>query len=92
MTGNEWKETLAAELEAAPHIPYVDWSGEIAIATLRVLTRRLGPDFAQDVRSELSAKALRWRTSGDDGDQQDAPLLEELVAHSLWEELTTGSQ
>ena len=81
-------ESAAAE---APYQPFVDWEGEIAVAMLRVLTHRLGSEFAEEVRLELVAKATRWRKSDDEEERQDAPLMEELVNHPFWSELGATS-
>ena len=71
----------------APHEPYSDWALEIAAGTLRALTKRLGPDFAREVRTEIEAKADRMAASDDPNKRADSEEVRALLKEAIWEEL-----
>jgi hypothetical protein len=60
------EKDLAALLDrvfAEPHEPSTDPALELSYALLRVLGRRHGPEFINDVRAEISGKAARLEGS-----------------------------
>lgn len=65
------------------------WGVEFARATLVVLTRRLGPDFAREVHDELASRALAYQAGCRD-DRRDADMMNGLLCDKLWDELFAG--
>jgi hypothetical protein len=74
----------------APHEPYSDWALEIAAGTLRALTKRLGPDFAREVRAEIEAKADLMSRSDDPNKRADSEEVRALIHEPIWAELGVG--
>jgi regulator of protease activity HflC (stomatin/prohibitin superfamily) len=66
-----------------------DWALEISIATVRVLSRRLGTSFAAEVRAEIASKADRLAARGEAGDEAQAEDIRSLTLEPFWDQLTT---
>lgn len=78
-------DEMLKDLPEPKYVPYVDQRAEVAGAMLNVLARRLGPDFVNEVRDEIRARALRCEKSDDSDDRADAPLLREFADDdALW--------
>ncbi len=81
-------DRLVAQAEAEmPYQPYVDVGVELGRAILTVLTKRLGVDFATEVRAEILRQADVLSASDDPEDVADAPLVRELGDAGIWESL-----
>lgn len=66
--------------------PRILWGLEEARAMLVVLTRRLGPDFAQEVSNELASRRLAYQAGCPD-DQRDGDAIEGLICDKMWDDL-----
>lgn len=64
-----------------------DPSLEIALAMLRVLTRRLGTEFARDVRDEISRKAKEAAADGTEYGAAMAEHMRKTVRAPIWSAL-----
>lgn len=94
MSDDLLEERLAADDEASeadegePYIPDPRsvWGSEAARAMLVVMTRRLGPEFAQEVSNELASRTLAYQAGCPD-DRRDGGVMEKLVCDPFWDAL-----
>ena len=72
-------EKMLGDLPEPEQDPFVDQSAEVALATLHVLSRRLGPDFVSEIRDGINGRANHCAASDDVHDQADAPLIRDFA-------------
>lgn len=73
---------LAALLDKAfseAHIPSADPGLELSFAILRVLSKRHGPSFLEEVRAEIDGKADRMQDSPDAGHRANAGEIRSIL-------------
>lgn len=66
--------------------PQTIWGAEIARATLVVLTRRFGADFAREVNDEFASRMLAHKAGCPD-DRRDGHVMRGLVCDKFWDDL-----
>ena len=88
---DEELEKMLDGIEMPPLEPYADHAIEVVRAMMTVLTRRLGRDFAVDVRAEIAARAERMAASGKADDVRDAPEVQALADNEFFSRLTAES-
>jgi len=67
------------------------WSLQLARATVAVLTKQYGPEFARAVQRELVDQAKRYET-GNEYERADAPFVQELAESPMWDRLAGNSE
>lgn len=78
-------DKMLKDLPEPEYVPFVDQRAEVSGAMLNVMARRLGPDFVNEVREEIRARALHCGKSEDPDDRADAPLLRAFADDdALW--------
>jgi hypothetical protein len=71
--------TLLDKVFAEPHVPSTDPALELSYALLRVLARRHGPEFINEVRAEISGKAARLESSLRPADRINATEIRAIL-------------
>lgn len=71
--------TLLDKIFAEPHMPSTDPALELSYALLRVLARRHGPEFINEVRAEIGGKADRLAESPRTIDQINAGEIRSIL-------------
>ena len=72
MNRTELAAFVARAMADAPAVSTADPGLELSLATLRVLARRHGPSFIEEVRAEIDGKADRMEVSSDAEDRANA--------------------
>ncbi len=85
-----WSDEQIAEVEKENVYSPVEnavLAFELASAVLFVATKRLGADFALEVRDEISRKAKSYSRSELAEDQVEARILDDFLDRADWERL-----
>lgn len=79
MERSELAALVAKAVADAPVLPTADPGLELSFAMLRVLARREGPSFLDDVRREIEGKANQMDASHDPGDRAQADDIRSIL-------------
>ena len=79
MDRSELAALVAKAVADAPVPSTADPGLELSFAMLRVLSRRMGPGFAEEVRREIEGKADRMRDSDDADDRAQAGEIRSIM-------------
>lgn len=79
MDKSELAALVAQAVADAPQPPTADPGLELSFAMLRVLARRFGPSFVDEVRREIDGKADRMEASDDADDRAQADEIRALM-------------
>jgi hypothetical protein len=70
---------VAQAIADTPHLPPADPGLQLSFAMLRVLTRRFGPSFIDEVRTEIEGKADRMDASSNANDRANADEIRSIM-------------
>ena len=76
---SELAALVAKAVADAPVLPTADPALELSFAMLRVLARRHGPSFLDEVRSEIEGRADRMDASHDADDRAQAGEIRSIM-------------
>ena len=79
MDRSELAALVAKAVADAPVLPTADPGLELSFAMLRVLARRHGPSFLDEVRREIEGKADRMDKSRDADDRAQAGEIRSIM-------------
>ena len=79
MDRSELAALVAKAVADAPALTTADPGLELSFAMLRVLSRRYGPSFLDEVRHEIEGKADRMDASDDADDRAQAGEIRSII-------------
>ena len=79
MNRSELAAFVAQAMADAPVPSTADPGLELSLAILRVLSRRYGPSFVDEVRAEIDGKADRMEISNDAEDRANASEIRSVL-------------
>lgn len=79
MDRSELAALVAKAVAEAPVLPTADPALELSFAMLRVLARREGPSFLDEVRREIESRADRMDNSQDADDRAQAGEIRSIM-------------
>lgn len=79
MDRSELAALVAKAIADTPHVPPADPGLQLSFAMLRVLARRYGPSFVEEVRLEIDGKADRMEASENANERANASEIRSLM-------------